>query len=313
MKIWTYIARRLFYTIPILLGVCLVVFLLFNVVGGDPAITLLGKHASTEQIREVRDQLGLNKSLPLQYLDIVKSAFTMDFGRSWATKQDIWTMFKQGAPASLSFSLPGFIFSTIISILISLFVSFYRGSKLDRYMVIGCVALMSTSSLAIILFGQWFFAFHLGWFEISGYEFGLVECIPYVLLPILIWTVLNIGPNVRFFRTVVLDEVYQDYVRTARAKGLTEKTILFKHILKNAMIPIITFTVIQIPFLILGALLIENFFSIPGLGGITLNAINNSDFPVIKAVTILSSMGYIIFSVLTDVLYVVFDPRVKLS
>ncbi len=172
---------------------------------------------------------------------------------------------------------------------------------------------MSISSLAYILFGQWFFAYKLGWFEISGYESGFPNFIPYVLLPTFIWIILSIGPEVRFYRTVILDEIYQDYVRTARAKGLTEFTILFKHILKNAMIPIITSVVIEIPFLILGALLLENFFSIPGLGGMTLNAINSSDFPVIKAMTVLSSVGYVIFSLISDVLYTLVDPRIRLK
>ena len=158
-----------------------------------------------------------------------------------------------------------------------------------------------------------FWRFELGLFEISGYEAGFLTSVPYILLPLVIWVILGLGPDVRFYRTIILDEIYQDYVRTARAKGLSEKVILFKHVLKNAMIPIITYVVIQIPFLILGALLLESFFGIPGLGGITLNAINSSDFPVIRAVTILSAIAYIIFSVITDVLYTLVDPRVRLK
>lgn len=313
MSNWHYIIRRTLYVIPVLLGVCLIIFVLFNLVGGDPAITLLGKHANQEQIDVIREQLGLNKSLFAQYLDIVRSAFTFDFGRSWATKQEIWEMIKIGAPASATFTLPAFLISTILSILISLIVAFYRGKIIDRAMVVTCVALMSLPSLAIILFSQWFFAYKLGWFEISGFEYGLAQSIPYILLPALIWIMLTVGPNIRIYRTVILDEIYQDYVRTARAKGLSETIILLKHVLKNSMIPILTFVVIQIPFLILGSLLIESFFSIPGLGGITLNAINNSDFPVIKAMAILSAVLYIVFSLLTDILYTFFDPRVRLN
>ena len=167
--------------------------------------------------------------------------------------------------------------------------------------------------MAYILFFQWFFAYKLGWFEISGFEEGFPNFISYIALPAIIWIVLSIGPDVRFFRTVILDEIYQDYVRTARAKGLSEISLLLKHVLRNAMIPIITYVVIQIPSLILGALLLENFFSIPGLGGITLNALNSSDFPVIKAMAILSSVLYMLMSLLTDILYTLADPRVKLS
>lgn len=313
MNIWVYVFRRLLYVVPILLGVCLIIFVLFNVVAGDPTHLLLGKHATARQMAELRHELGLDRPWFYQYFDLVKSAFTFDFGRSWSTKQTISTMISEGALPSLTLTIPGFVITTILSVSLSLLVSFYRGSFFDKSSVIFCVGLMSISSLAYILFGQWFFAYYMDWFEISGYDSGFPNFIPYIQLPVLIWVILSIGPDLRFYRTVMLDEVYQDYVRTARSKGLNEKVILFKHVLKNAMIPIVTYVVIQIPFLILGALLIESFFGIPGLGGITLNAINSSDFPVIRAMTILSAVAYILFSVITDVLYTVVDPRVRLK
>ena len=312
MNIWSYVIRRTLYVIPVLLGTCFIIFVLFNMVAGDPTQLLLGKHATVKQMMELKRELGLDRPFFVQYLDIVKSAFTFNFGRSWSTKQEIIEMIKIGAMPSLTVSIPAFILSTIVSISISLIVSYFRGSKLDRLLVFLCVAMMSISSLAYILFAQKFLAYDLGLFEISGYESGFPYFVPYVMLPVLIWVILNLGPDVRFYRTIILDEIYQDYVRTARAKGLSEAVILFKHVLKNAMIPIITYVVIQIPFLILGALLIESFFGIPGLGGITLNAINSSDFPVIRAMTVLSAVAYIIFSVLTDVLYTLVDPRVRL-
>lgn len=299
--------------IPVLLGVCFIIFFIFNVVSPDPTLIMLGKHASKAQMMELRAELGLDRAWYLQYFDVVKSAFTFDFGRSWATKQEIIEMIKNGAIPSLTVSFPAFILSFLISVTISLLVSFYRGSMIDKGIVFVCVALMSISSLAYILFGQWFFAFKLGWFEISGYEEGFPDFIPYVLLPIIIWVILSIGPDVRFYRTIMLDEIYQDYVRTARAKGLKETNILFKHVLKNAMVSIITYVIIQIPFLITGSILIESFFSIPGLGGITLKAINTSDFPLLKAMTVLTSVAYILFSVLTDFLYTLVDPRVRLK
>lgn len=308
-----YILRRLLYLVPVLLGVSLIIFVLFNVVAGDPTAILLGKNATAKQMAELREQLGLNKSLFAQYIDVVKSAFTFDFGRSWATKQEITYMLKQGAYPSLCLTIPAFVISTVLSLLISLFVAYYRGKGIDLFIRLLCIAGMSVSALAYILGFQWLFAFKLGWFEISGFEYGFPDFLPYIALPAIIWILLSLGPDVRFFRTVILDEIYQDYVRTARAKGLPEITILLKHVLRNAMIPIITYTVIQIPFLILGALLLENFFSIPGLGGITLNALNSSDFPVIKAMAILSSVVYIVFSLISDVLYTLVDPRVKLK
>ncbi len=308
-----YIIRRLLYMIPVLLGVSLVIFILFNLIGGDPTAVLLGKNANARAMADLREQLGLNKSLFMQYLDVVKSAFTFDFGRSWATRQEITYMIKQGAYPSLCLTIPAFVISTVLSLIISLVVAFYRGKGIDLFVRFFCIAGMSISALTYILAFQWLFAFELGWFEISGFEYGFPDFIPYIALPAIIWIILSIGPDVRFFRTVILDEIYQDYVRTARAKGLSEISILLKHVLRNAMIPIITYVVIQIPFLILGALLLESFFGIPGLGGITLNALNSSDFPVIKAMAILSSVIYIIFSLISDILYTFADPRVKLK
>lgn len=308
-----YIIRRLLYLIPVLLGVSFLIFILFNVVAGDPTAVLLGKNATARQMEELREQLGLNKPLIAQYFDVVKSAFTFDFGRSWATKQEITYMIKQGAYPSLTLTIPAFVISTVLSLFISLFVAYYRGKGIDLFIRFMCIAGMSISALAYILAFQWLFGYKLGWFEISGFEYGFPNFIPYIALPAIIWIILSLGPDVRFFRTVILDEIYQDYVRTARAKGLGEMTILLKHVLRNAMIPIITYTVIQIPFLILGALLLENFFGIPGIGGLTLNALNNSDFPVIKAMAILSSVVYIIFSLISDILYTIADPRVKLK
>jgi peptide/nickel transport system permease protein len=313
MYIYHYTIRRLFYAIPILIGVTMVIFLLFHIVAGDPTAVLLGKHATSQQMAELRHELGLDKPMLMQYFDTLKSAFTLNFGRSWSTKQHIMQMIKGGAYASLTLSVPAFVLASLAAIAMALLAAFFRGTLLDRSLVVVSVVMMSISVLAYILFGQWVFAYKLGWFEIAGYEYGFPDFLPYIVLPAIIWIVLSIGPDVRFYRTVMLDEVHQDYVRTARAKGLSNRMILFKHILKNAMIPIITNLVIQVPALILGALLIENFFGIPGLGNITLQAINNSDFPVIKAMTILSSMLYIIFNVITDVLYTLVDPRVQLK
>ena len=313
MNIYLYIVRRLFYAIPVLLGVCFVIFFLFNVVFDNPAGLLLGKHPSPERIAELNKELGLDRPWWRQYFDVVGSAFTFDFGRSWNTKQKISTMIKERAGPSLAISFPAFFISTILGIVVALFVSFYRGHLVDRLMVIVCVTLMSISALAYILFGQWFFSYKLGLFEISGYEHGFFDSLPYIGLPILIWVVLALGPNVRFYRTLILDEIYQDYVRTARAKGLSEKWILLKHVLKNSMIPILTHVIIQIPFLILGTLLLESFFGIPGLGGMIVTAANSTDFPIIKAMTVVSAVFLIMFNLLTDILYTVVDPRIRLK
>ncbi len=310
---WNYIIRRLLYLVPVLLGVCGLVFIIFNVVAGDPTMLLLGKHADAKQMAELKAQLGLDKSLLLQYFDIVKSAFTFDFGRSWATKQQISEMIYQGALPSMSLAFPAFFLATVTSLLFAILVAYYRGKGVDLFIRIFCIAMMSISSLVYILLFQKFLAFEFGLFEISGYEYGFPDFIPYITLPVIIWVVLSLGPDIRFYRTLILDEIYQDYVRTARAKGLGERRILFKHVLRNALIPVITYTVVNLPFLILGSLLLESFFSIPGLGSMILDALNASDFPVLKAMAILSAISYILFTLLSDILYTMVDPRVKLQ
>jgi len=308
-----YSIRRLLYIIPVLLGVCFIVFLLFNVVATDPAAQQLGKHATAESIAELRKELGLDRSYFAQYLDIVKSAFTFDFGRSWSSHQKISEIIMNKAGASLSLTLPAFIISMILGISLSLFVAFYRGRIIDHATMFVCIAMMSISYLVYIIIFQYMLAYHWSIFEVSGYESGFPNFIPFILLPVLISVITSLGPDIRFFRTLMLDEIYQDYVRTARAKGLSEKVILFKHVLRNAMVPIITYIVIQLPFLILGALLLESFFDIPGLGGELLRALNSSDFPVVKAFTILTAIAYMVFSLLTDILYALADPRIKLQ
>eukprot|EP01132_Coremiostelium_polycephalum_P003018 gene3018-3770_t len=266
---WDLCDARLLYVVPILLGVCLLIFVMFNVVAGDPTAVLLGKHATVKQRAELRHELGLDKSLFLQYVDIVKATFKLDFGRSWASHQQILPIIRDGAMVSLTLVLPALAITNVLAIVLALVAAFFRGKALDRGLVVLTIVMMSVSGLVYILFGQWFFAYKLGWFEIAGYERGFPTCLPYITLPCLILVILSVGSDVRFYRTVILDEMYQDYVRTARAKGLPEWIILFKHILKNVLIPIITNVITQLPSWLLGTLLVESFFSIPGIGGIT--------------------------------------------
>lgn len=299
--------------IPILMGICLLIFVIFNVVAGDPTIALLGKHATARQMAELRHGLGLDKPWFLQYVDILKSAFTFDFGRSWASKQKITAMLQSGTWVSITLVIPAFIITSLLAIGMALLAAFYRGRLLDKTLVVVTVMLTSISALAYILFGQWLLAYKLGWFEIAGYDYHFPEMLSYIVLPIIILVILSIGSDMRFYRTVILDEMHQDYVRTARAKGLSERMVLMKHVLKNATISIVTNLVIQLPTWLLGTILVESFFGIPGLGGIMLHAINNSDFPVIKAMTILSAIFYITLNLMTDVLYTWLDPRIKLA
>lgn len=309
----SYLLRRLIYTVPIVFGVCLIIFTLFNVVGGDPTYQMLGKHATAQQIADLHHELGLDKSKVEQFGDFLKQVATFDFGRSYSTKQHISEMIWSGMPASLSLAVPAFVVETLLALALALLVSYFRGSLFDRVVVIACVMGMSVSSLAYILFGQYVLAYWWGLFPISGYDQDFIGRLRYIALPALIWVAVGLGINVRVFRTFMLDEVNQDYVRTARAKGLGEKFVLFKHVLKNAMIPVLTYIVIEIPFLITGSFLLESFFGIPGLGSITIDAIHNSDFPVIKAMTVIETLLFIFGNLATDLLYSVVDPRVRLK
>jgi peptide/nickel transport system permease protein len=310
---FAYLVRRMLYMVPILIGICLLTFVLLNVVGGDPVLPMLGKHANAESIAALRHELGLDRPLYMQFLDYLRQIVTFDFGRSYSNKQQISDLILRAAPVSLCLMIPAFFISIIVAISLALFVAFKRGTLWDRITVLFCVFGVSFPMLGTILFAQYFLAFKLDLFPISGFSFGLVEGAAFLALPSLIYISVALGGELRFFRTVMLDEINQDYIRTARAKGLNERVVMFKHVLKNAMIPIITSVVIEIPFLITGAILLENFFSIPGMGSMMVDALNTSDFPTVKAITAVMSILYMLFNLLTDFLYAAVDPRIKLQ
>ncbi|MCB0419696.1 MAG: ABC transporter permease [Bdellovibrionales bacterium] len=299
--------------IPILFGVTVITFLLFNVAAGNPAAMALGNHASAERIAQLERELGLDKPLIYQYFDFVKQVLTFDFGRSWSTKQTISSMILSGVGASLSLTVPSFFITLLITVSISLLLTQFRGSVIDKSVIVVCLAALSISSLVYILFFQYMFGYKVALFPINGWDPSWVGRWEYLTLPIIIFVVIQVGSNMLYYRTIFLDEIFQDYVRTAKAKGLSQKVILFKHVLRNAMVPIITLIVIQMPFLILGSLLLESFFGIPGVGGLVVRAINSSDFPVVKAMTVISSILYMIFQLLSDLLYAVVDPKIQLK
>jgi peptide/nickel transport system permease protein len=299
--------------IPILFGITLVTFLLFNVAGGDPAARMAGRYASAEQVAIMRAQMGLDKPLLFQYFDMVREMLTFDFGRSWSTKQAITTLLADGIGPSLTITLPGFIIALFITIPLSLLLAAKRNSRFDKTVMVVCLGLLSFSSVVYVLAGQYFLSYKLGWFPISGWDPSWSGRWTYATLPILITLSLTLGGDILFYRTVFLEELFQDYVRTARSKGLSETKILLKHVLRNALVPIITLVVLEIPFLIVGSLLTESFFGIPGLGGLIFQAINEADFPVIKAMTLISALSYMVFQLISDVLYAAADPKIRLG
>ena len=308
----SYIIRRLLYTIPIVFGVLVLTFVLFNLIGGDPSIEMAGKNATAETIAEIRAEYGLDKPLffswDSQFINHFKNTLTFRFGRA-RDRELVTEKILRGAGPSLSLMVPMFFGTIAISISLSLAVAFMRGSKWDTMIVVVCVTGMSLPYLSFILFGQYFFAYKLGWFPVF-FSPGLSTA-QYVALPVIIGIVAGLGGNLRFYRTVMLDEISADYVRTAFAKGLTTSRVLFKHVLKNAMIPIITQVILAIPFLFLGSLLLERFFGIPGLGYLMIEAIGARDYFVISAMTFISAILYVVFNVITDVCYALVDPRVS--
>jgi peptide/nickel transport system permease protein len=308
-----YVIRRLWQMIPTLMGVILLVFFLFNWVGGDPAYLLAGLFSNQEQIDSIRAELGLDQPLTVQLWIFVKQVATFNFGNSWTTGESVASIFASRLPASLTLMAPLLIIETIVALVLAIGLAWVRGSSIDRGTMVVFTALMSVSILVFIILGQYILAYRLGWFPVQGWSEDYWKNIStYAPLPILLGLVVSIAPNTRLFRSFVLDEVDQDYVRTARAKGLSEPRVMFVHVLRNALIPVITFVISNLPGLLLGAFLLERFFGIPGVGREIILAVERSDFPVIKAVTVYVAIATMIFNLIGDVLYRLTDPRVQL-
>ena len=309
-----YLFRRLWQFIPTLLGVVLLVFFLFNWVGGDPAYILAGKIASAEQVENIRRSLGVDQPYWVQLGIFLKQVASADFGVSWSTNERVSQIFATRLGPSLTVLIPLLVISTVLSMAAAMLVAYFRGSLTDRAIMIGCTVGQSVSILVYILVLQYWLAYRLGWFPVQGWGGTLGEnLLAYAALPILVGVIVSLAPDIRLYRSVFLDEIDQDYVRTARAKGLGEGRVMWLHVLRNAAIPITTNVMTQIPGLLAGAFLIERFFSIPGIGREVILAVERSDFPVIKAVTIYVAIATMIVNLLADLTYRALDPRVQLK
>jgi peptide/nickel transport system permease protein len=309
-----YIIRRLWQIVPTMLGVILLIFFLFNVVGGDPAYLLAGKISNPEQIANIRKQLGIDEPFLVQLWIFIKQVLTFDFGQSWSTNEAVSSIFATRLPTSLMIGIPLIVLETIIAIGIALAVAYVRGSFTDRMVMISCTVAQSISILVYIIVFQYVLAYKFGWFPVQGWGNGFFENLfKFAALPILIALAVSLAPNIRLYRTFLLDEMNQDYVRTARAKGLTENRVMLVHVLRNASIPIITNLMIQLPGLLVGLFLIERFFSIPGIGREVILSVERSDFPVIKAITVYVALATMLANLAADLLYKVVDPRVELK
>lgn len=320
-----YILRRLLFSIPILTGVNLITFALFFIVNtpDDMARMHLGhKHVTEKSVEQWKQAHGYDK--PLFYnatehgfskisdtLFYTKSLelFTFDFGESIQGRNIGYDIFQRMWP-SLAIAVPTLIIGVLVNITFALLLALFRGTLFDTAGVITCVVLMSISGLFYIIIGQYLFAKVLRFVPISGYQGG-VEAIKFVILPVSIGIIAGIGMGTRWYRTIFLEEINKDYVRTARAKGLSEIKILFKHVLKNAMIPILTGIVVIIPTLFMGSLILESFFGIPGLGSYTIDAIQQQDFDIVRVMVFIGTLLYIVGLILTDISYSLVDPRIR--
>jgi peptide/nickel transport system permease protein len=309
-----YLIRRLWQMIPTLAGVILLVFFLFKYFGGDPAEVLGGLNASPEQIAAIRQNLGLDEPIWVQLWIFVKQIVTFDWGKSWATNEAVSNLFATRLPATLTVMVPILVLEVLLAIPIAMYVAYKRGSLTDRTLTVITTVALSISFLVYVIVGQYVFAFQLGWFPVQGWSDKLwTNLATYVPLPVFLALLVSLAPQTRLYRSFFLDELGQDYVRTARAKGLTENTVLFRHVLRNATIPILTNIGLLLPGIFVGSFLIEVFFSIPGIGREVLLAVNRSDFPVIQAVTIYLAVLTMFINLLTDLAYKVADPRVVLK
>jgi peptide/nickel transport system permease protein len=309
-----YILRRLWQMVPTILGVVLLVFFLFKYFGGDPAEILGGLNSTPEQIAAIRQQLGLDQPVWVQLGLYLKSIVTFDWGKSWATNEAVSSLFASRLPATLTVMLPILILDVLLALPIAMWVAYRRGSLADRTLMVITTVALSISFLVYIIVGQYLFGFQLGWFPVQGWSDNFwTNLITYVPLPVLLAVMVGLAPQTRLYRSFFLDELGHDYVRTARAKGLTENTVMFKHVLRNAMIPILTNIGLSLPGVFVGSFLIEVFFSIPGLGREILLAVNRSDYPVIQAIAVYLAVLTMVINLIVDVMFKLVDPRVVLK
>ncbi|MDU4055741.1 MAG: ABC transporter permease [Pseudomonas oryzihabitans] len=320
-----YLLRRLAYGVLILIGVNLLTFLLFFTVNTPDDMARLaigGKYVTAEAIEDWKAEHGYDKPLLINttregmeqltdtlFFERSASLLVFDFGTS-DSGRDIGREIAERAGPSLALALPTFVLGLAASVGFALLLVFFRATRLDFWGVVLCVVLLSISSLFYIIAGQWLFAKTLRLVPFSGYEEGW-NLLRFLALPVLVAVIAGLGSQARFYRALFLEEIGKDYVRTARAKGLAERQVLLRHVLRNAALPILTGVVSAIPLLIMGSLIAESFFGIPGLGSYTIDAINGQDFAVVRTMVFLGSVLYIVGLILADLSYTLADPRVR--
>lgn len=317
MKTLQFTLRKLLYSIPLILGVTLFSFVMMVYFGPDITYEKLGKNPSQQDIERVREMLGYNKSFIARYKDFLIETVTFNFGESLSTGDEVNNMLKKAIPISIAVALPGFIIGNLVSIVFGLWAAYHRSRFLDKVIMAGSVVGMSISFLIIVIALQFLLCSSngLNLFPVLGWDvYNFSDYVKYVTVPTLCTIFVSVGYNTRFYRAVFVEEFMKDHVRTAKAFGCEPIKLLFKHVLKNSLIPIITRIILSLPFIIIGgSLIIEKFFGIDGVGKLILTAITNGDIPVMKAAVVGTSILYVIFLTLTDILYQAVDPRISLK
>ncbi len=322
-----YITRRALYAIPILLGVNLLTFFLFFVVNSpdDIARSQLGdRRVTAEAIEHWKrahgyhrpliingDSQGFGRITDTVFFDKSVRLFAFDFGSS-DSGRDIGYDISQRMWPSLAIAVPTLLVGVMVNVTFALGIVFFRGTYVDFWGVVVCVMLLSVSSLFYIIGGQYLLSKLLHLVPISGYDTG-VNALKFLVLPVIVGVISGIGSGTRWYRTLFLEEIEKDYVRTARAKGLSEQLVLFRHVLRNALIPLLTGIVVLLPLLFMGSLIVESFFGVPGLGSYTIDGIQRQDFAIVRSMVFLGSVLYILGLILTDISYTMADPRVRLN
>jgi peptide/nickel transport system permease protein len=313
--VFSYILRRVLYAVPILLGVAVFTFLLFYATVSPEQMArrnLSARNPTPAQIHEWLKEHGYDRPRSEQLRRHVQELFLLRFGRSDTTGEEIWGRIRAGVGPSFAVGVLVFTAALVVDLTFALLLAYFRGTYVDLWGTLLCVLLMSITYLLYIMGGQYLLGKVLRYGPMAGFLPG-VEGLKFLMLPVSIAVVAGLGSTVRLYRTFILDETTQDYVRTARAKGVSEAAVMFRHVLRNAAIPILTSVVLAIPFLLTGSLLLESFFAIPGLGSYLVDGINSQDFAVVRAMTFLGSILFIIGAILTDIAYALADPRVRLE
>ena len=307
-----YAIRRILEMIPTTVGVLLLTFALFNVVGGSPAETVLGKNATPEAIAAFDRKYGYDRPLVFahdsQFVRFLTDLARGDFGYSAENDEPVLDVLRRGIGPSLSLTVPILAGSVLVGLVLAVCAAAWRGGAVDRAVLLVSTALMSVNYVVWVLAGQFFLSYKAGLFPVWGYRSAF-----YLALPVLIGIVSSLGTDVRFFRTAILDEIYRPYVLAARAKGLSRVAVLTRHVLRNALIPVVTYVSLSIPGLFAGSLLLESFFGIPGLGSVSINAIHSADMAVVRAVVVLGALLYQFVNLAADLAAAALDPRVRLS